>query len=515
MSTYYQSPRLHLIHADVLEGLRALPDSSVHCVVTSPPYYALRDYEKAEGQLGLEATPELFIENMLNVFREVRRVLRDDGTCWVNIGDSYAGSGKGRNADGTHSVGGKQDTNLGSNEGLLTKVSIPEGLKALDLMGMPWRFALAMQQDGWHFRRDIIWAKPNPMPESVNGWRWERHRVLVKSAEADWRAESEAKGYAPTEASVNNKPGGNTGLHAAPKQKAEYKECPGCRECKSHDGLILRKASWRPTTSHEYLFMFSKAPQAYADREAVRERNRSGPSDMRKMAEQLPRIGGRTLDADDPLYKANRDTNIGQKRGVGEPNGRNLRSVWEIDDEGRTLEQWLIDSGHGALLDEFYSGDLGSVWQIATQALKFKHFASYPEELVEPCIKASTSAWGCCAQCGAPWAPVIEIRDPLNRLGESYHDHRDDLGVGQRGVPSAEGAPVHEVVDWRATCEHGAERVPCTVLDPFVGSGTTALVARKLGRAAVGIDLNSKYLDIVLTRLKIDKSREALNPDML
>lgn len=563
MPTFFESPNLHLIHDDVFDGLRSLPEKSVHCVVTSPPYYALRDYstgsweggdpacdhlkindtrvgvkqtenagtsrigyasvcgkcgaKRIDNQLGLEATPDLFIENLVGVFREVRRALRDDGTCWVNIGDSYASSGPKKNGgfDGAHRNpdGTRHHRDVGGDDwfGLPTAGG---DIKALDLMGMPWRFALAMQKDGWYLRRDIVWSKLNPMPESVNGWRWERHKVLVKSSSADWRAESETKGYAPTDTAVNHTPGGNTGLR--PAEKPTWQDCPGCKDCKPNNGLILRRGSWRPTTAHEYIFMFTKQPGAYADREAVRETNRSGPSDMRKMMEQLPRIGGQTLDSDDPLYAANKDTNIGQKRGVGEPNGRNLRSVWEIDDQGATLAQWLDKRGYGALLDEFYSGDLDSVWQIATQGLKEKHFASYPEALVEPCIKASTSTWGCCAECGAPYAPVIEISDPNNRLGAAYHEDRDDrLTRGFHGVPTADGAPVHEVVDYRATCSHDTARVPCTVLDPFVGSGTTALVARKLGRRAVGIDLSDTYLKIVLKRLHIDTSREALNAALL
>jgi DNA modification methylase len=149
---------------DVLEVLKTIPSETVHCCITSPPYYRLRDYG-VDGQIGLENTPEEYVERLVSVFREVRRVLRVDGTLWVNIGDSYAGSGKGRNGDGTHSVGGKQGTNKGTIMGHLRKTQGGPGVKPKDLIGIPWMLAFALRADGWYLRRDIIWHKPNPMPE--------------------------------------------------------------------------------------------------------------------------------------------------------------------------------------------------------------------------------------------------------------------------------------------------------------------------------------------------------------
>lgn len=154
-----------LLIGDCVSLMKAMKDRSVNCVVTSPPYFGLRDYG-AEGQIGLELTPEEYVTKMVEVFREVRRVLRDDGTLWLNIGDSYAGSGKGRNADGTHQEGGKQGTNKGTVEGRLVKTSAPD-CKPKDLIGIPWMLAFALRADGWYLRQEIIWHKPNPMPESV------------------------------------------------------------------------------------------------------------------------------------------------------------------------------------------------------------------------------------------------------------------------------------------------------------------------------------------------------------
>jgi DNA modification methylase len=143
---------------DAVSRLAELPDGSVRTCVTSPPYWGLRDYGN-DGQLGLEPTPQEFVENLCKVFDEVWRVLADDGTLWVNLGDSYAGSGKGGQSSEKRSANWQPEY---ANKGL-----VPEGLKAKDLVGIPWRFAFAMQDRGWYLRQDIIWAKPNPMPESV------------------------------------------------------------------------------------------------------------------------------------------------------------------------------------------------------------------------------------------------------------------------------------------------------------------------------------------------------------
>lgn len=142
---------------DCLESLKKMPDGRVNCCVTSPPYFGLRDYG-VDGQLGLESTPDEFVQALVEVFREVRRVLRDDGTLWLNLGDSYAGAGYSNHAN----TGGAQRKDGGKQKHL-----IGSGVKNKDLIGIPWRVAFALQADGWYLRQDIIWHKPNPMPESV------------------------------------------------------------------------------------------------------------------------------------------------------------------------------------------------------------------------------------------------------------------------------------------------------------------------------------------------------------
>jgi DNA modification methylase len=175
-----------IIQGDCIEGLRTLPDASVHCCVTSPPYWGLRDYGH-DGQIGLEATPEAYVARMVEVFREVRRVLRDDGTCWVNLGDSYFGTGRGpTHPTGFH--GGDNGTSFPT-KGVYSHST----LKGKDLCGIPWRVAFALQADGWWLRQDIIWHKPNPMPESVRDRCTKAHEyvfLLTKSERYYYDAEA-------------------------------------------------------------------------------------------------------------------------------------------------------------------------------------------------------------------------------------------------------------------------------------------------------------------------------------
>lgn len=175
---------------DCREVLSTLPDESVQCVVTSPPYWGLRDYG-VDGQLGLERTPDEYVAAMVDVFREVRRVLRRDGTLWLNLGDSYAGGDRttGRN-DAVRQ--GKQ-TGGGFEAGPRTKLGAITGLKPKDLVGIPWRVAFALQADGWYLRSDIIWSKPNPMPESVTDRPTKAHEylfLLSKSASYHYDADA-------------------------------------------------------------------------------------------------------------------------------------------------------------------------------------------------------------------------------------------------------------------------------------------------------------------------------------
>jgi DNA modification methylase len=190
-----------MIHTgDCREVLKTLPTESVHCVVTSPPYFGLRSYlpdghpDKAR-EIGLEETPEAYVENLVAVFREVKRVLRDDGTLWLNLGDSYA-------ANRSYQVTDSKHIDVGNNGAM----RVPDGLKPKDLIGIPWRVAFALQADGWYLRQDIIWSKPNPMPESVTDRCTKSHEyvfLLSKSARYWYDAEAVKEKSVDPEGSAN------------------------------------------------------------------------------------------------------------------------------------------------------------------------------------------------------------------------------------------------------------------------------------------------------------------------
>ncbi len=377
-----------------LTVMQGMDPGSAHCCVTSPPYWGLRDY-KVDGQIGLEKTPEAFITKIVEVFREVRRVLRGDGTLWLNMGDSYANSGCGGGSvfddgrtDGRESYEGDRVRGREA-----TKQSrVPPGLKPKNLCGMPWRVALALQADGWYLRSDIIWAKPNPIPESVTD---------------------------------------------------------------------------RPTKSHEHLFLLTQKPRYYYDAEAVREQH----STMSGWSKERASGRGRPMGYDESRRDCSR---IGYNT-----IGRNLRDVWNI----------------------------------ATEPFKAAHFATYPRKLVEPCVKAGTSDKGCCPECGAPWVRVVEKTG-----GPPHGDHRlrsdfdDDCktahpvgtvaGSALSKVYGKYGYPDVRTVGWKPGCKCNTDPVPCTVFDPFAGSGTTGVVATKLGRRFVGIELNEQYA--VMARKRIE-----------
>ncbi len=212
-----------------------MPDESVQCCVTSPPYWGLRDYG-VDGQLGLESSPEEFVAGMVEVFAEVRRVLRGDGTLWLNIGDSYARGGHGKDAPG-----GKQATNAGA---LLTaRTGVVHGLKQKDLVGIPWMVAFALRADGWYLRRDIIWAKPNPMPESITDRPTSAHEylfLLSKSPRYFYDAEAvrEPATYAAPNGAQQSPYAQGLGRRSPEQEKARQDKQRG--HSRRHDGFSDR-----------------------------------------------------------------------------------------------------------------------------------------------------------------------------------------------------------------------------------------------------------------------------------
>jgi len=228
VKAYWDNGPVQLYKADARSI--PLPDQSVHCVVTSPPYFGLRVYKDNDDRgIGLESTVEDYIGNLVEVFREVRRVLRDDGVAWLNLGDSYGDAG--------------------------------------DRLGIPERVVLALQADGWIWRDTIIWAKKSAMPESLAGWRFERCRVTLQSQ----KSASSAGLYAEGSGNPTARPGSGGVTGKMPEEyQTKYTDCPGCPKCADNDGLVLRRGSWRTTQAHEYIYMLTKCMGYHADGEAVK-----------------------------------------------------------------------------------------------------------------------------------------------------------------------------------------------------------------------------------------------------
>lgn len=407
---------IRILVGDVRDRIRELESGSVQTVVTSPPYFGLRDYGH-DGQMGLEPTPTEYVAGMVDLFREVRRVLRDDGTLWLNLGDSYAGSGKGANPDGTPhpaNLSGKQ----GTNKGTVTGINVPQragaiGLKPKDLIGIPWRVAFALQADGWYLRQDIIWAKPNPMPESVRD---------------------------------------------------------------------------RCTKSHEYIFLLAKSERYYFDAEAIAE----------PLSESsIERLSQETL-ADQR----------GSDRVPGKTNGRTKAVSKYHDDEGTVDPAHRTKDGLGG---EKFASTLAasvargtrnkrSVWTVTTKPFKGAHFATFPPDLIEPCILAG-SPRECCAVCGAPVERVVE-RTPAT-VQSPASDYGDGAGRNDGGRSMLVGA-TSETIAYSPSCACGSGTKAATVLDPFGGAGTTGLVASRHGRAAILCELNPEYAAMARDRINDD-----------
>jgi len=539
MKPFWERDNNIIYQGHALDVLKGMADESVHMCVTSPPYWGLRDYElepqmwdaglasvqsakkvrdcivnghkwgeklqprgqsgwytfehkyhspgchkttigsrlkkdtefqqnKGHGQfcqncgawrgsLGLEPTPELYVNHIVQIFSEVKRVLRSDGTLWLNLGDSYwGGKGKSNQAWTTenqdretlqkpqHQIAGRGETRPSDGK--------HETLKPKDLCMIPARIALALQADGWWIRSDIIWSKTNPMPESVTD---------------------------------------------------------------------------RPTKSHEFLYLLTKSHKYYYDNEAVRE----------PYIEPLNRWGGHSLKEETLKHsKYIGMQSIGLTSALREgrdmrpnPAGRNKRSVWTIDD--LTLGHWFLwyekQPEYQTLYDR-YAREMGGkkdVWKIPTVPFPEAHFAVYPEKLIEPCILAGTSEKGCCVECGAPWERVVE------------HPGNPEGILGYKGEPNARtrgggfnNLDVHttdktrlkkghnptqysksKTIGWKPTCkcdglvwgDNNPDIIPCTVLDPFFGSGTTGEVAHKYGRNFTVIELGESYLkDIAVPRME-------------
>lgn len=372
----------HEFHCgDAADVLRTLPKASVDCVVTSPPYWQLRDYH-VDGQLGLEAIPEEFIEKLASVFDAVRRVLKPTGSVWVNLGDTY---------------------------------------RDKQLLLIPARFALAMQQRGWILRNDIVWHKANAMPSS-------------------------------------------------------------CVD--------------RLSNRYEHLFHFVQRKQYFYDLDAIRvpwsgtdlRRRKGGIGRYSDIASgRIPEFGTEEYRR---WYREQRE----KGSWVDHSNDRTMGFGHQKREGGNAYTYLPHPDGKNP----------GDVWEIATEPFAGAHFATFPTKLVEPCILATASPM-VCPVCGAPWERVREKTGHVNKREHAHVPRTNTTKTDSSGwAPAWRGTD-----EFRPTCRcpgnDGSQAG--VVLDPFGGSGTTSLVAAKLGRNSIYIDLNPEYMRMAVERLRAETSQ--------
>ena len=563
-----------IIPGHVLNVLAEMEPESVHLCVTSPPYWGLRDYglepqvwggqkdcqhdwgtEKilkagtheswldymtdglsrgnpenkrnkiaSQGQfcslcgawlgsLGLEPTPELYLAHMVEVMQAVKRVMRKDGCCFINIGDSmWGGKGQssqawlGQNLERTtlqkayHHLAGKGETRPSDGKHPI--------LKPGDLCLIPEQLVIALQKDGWYIRSVIIWAKGREgdieecgpgsvMPESVNGVSWQRHKVKIGKKALQNGGCKTWQEYAGREMDLTG-----------------WTDCPGCPKCLSNDGLVLRWGSWRPTRAFEYIYMLTKSAKYWADGEGVRQFT---------INRDWSQTGGNIMGKGLHKY-SNGFRDLEEGRQETARYGRNLRNVWLINPESAT---WAFCKACGQFFESprFQEADPGQPEMFegaGVGGLRMKdgkrqcscgatdgwvdHFATFSSEMVELCIKAG-SPEKVCSKCGQGWARVIE-RSQLKVTSErgqySYQSQIANNGFNYAGAWLGEPGKSYEqtTLGFRPTCTCNADSTPATVLDIFAGSGVTLLTALKLGRRALGIELSPDYVRLARARIE-------------
>lgn len=602
---------------DCLGVLRAMPDESVHCVVTSPPYFALRDYG-VDGQIGLEDTPDAWCARLVDVFREVRRVLRRDGTAWVNVGSSYSCGGAMANVtdilnrrlkefsvfffdalpvavpghgvdipahnkrapdceltgllaaqadlikDRHESFGkvlnlfaGPAHRAAGAPVGLVfphppNSQTIANGLKHANIVVSKLNtqskaeFCVMGAPSAWSAEHDeralTVDESDEPCAEKLIIWHptWDTFALnatckgvpyvdLVNQAVAladrtnalaglvtDFRIAEAGK-----EKLVLRSVCGSVVFEVSDVRHLWFASADGvipyCRlyddasrkakkyaakqeirqpsllcDALQEDGWICRSTIiWhktapmpesvtdRPTNSHEHLFLLSRAPRYFYDADAVREKTGRESS-----IEAYKQADGHEAPHGD--FKRGVNAGFGSKRDcLTHPSGRNLRDVWSI----------------------------------GPQPFSKAHFATYPPKLVEPCIRAGTSAHGVCSECDAPWVRVVETGDADiehqracggDADGEYHGAATKDYAAAGAEDPSAVKARIlagmreRRTTGWKPSCGCSGTSVPATVLDPFAGAGTTLMVANRLGRDGIGIELNADYAEMAARRIRDD-----------
>ena len=392
--------------------------------------------------MGLEPSVEMYIAHLVQVFREVARVLRPDGVLWVNIGDSYAASRSYQMSDSKHRDVG----NL-------------HGFHPGDRLGIPERLVTALQEDGWVWRDTVIWNKPASIPESIHGTRWVRHRVKVKKGERRgneaWRAETNPE----------RPQSDHDGRDFAPG--ATWQDCPGCRKCEATDGYVLSRGSWRTTKAHEYIYMLTRGMGYYADGDPLMTPTKAS-SLLRARNGRVSRTDRESTQVEQTL----------DPRMTSPPHGANRRSVWD------DIRHEVHPPGHYAVFP--------------TDLPRLCILASTSEAGVCPQCGAQ---WARVVE-RTPSNMNVRVRDA--KSGTLDEKSGFDVSATDEEVQGygAETAGVVRTVGWRPTCKCAPEDpIPATVVDPFSGSGTTSLAAQRLGRRSVGVELSEFYLEKSVERL--------------
>lgn len=442
---------VNILVGDVRERLAEVPDASVQMCVTSPPYFGLRDYGHA-GQIGLEPTPDAYVAELVAVFREVRRVLKDDGTLWLNLGDSYAGSGKGGNPvagkqasnAGSQSIGVLYETGRTAREAAVTNVTRKTweiGMKPKDLIGIPWRVAFALQADGWYLRSDIIWHKPNPIPESVTDRPTKSHEylfLLAKSERYYYDADAIAEPSICTDDARFGGPrikyDGKTGLTEAPEYQGQ-RSAVTIRETRN------KRTVWTIATQPFKGAHFATFPPALIE-----------PCILAGS-----RVAGKRCDCDvvvstptGEVESADPTATTG-RAGMNRPRGASEGTLPITRREQRHHARELRDSPHRAAME----AEAGSA---------FDHYIRTDASGARPVSVSLREIWR-----ARGW-----ITD----------------------------APPCDCPIFPAD----------TVLDPFGGAGRTGLVADRLGRNAILCELNPAYAQMAERRIHDDAPLFALTP---
>lgn len=561
-----------IIQGDVLESLRGLPDQSVHCIITSPPYYLARDYQtgewvggdpkcdhrsptmregrnedrpivpgsastnnyqfmlashsacgkcgaiKVDRQIGLEQTPEEYVDKMTGVFMEAYRVLRDDGVLWLNLGDTYANNGM--NAKKYYQEHPEHHDFHSKNPDRHPVTKAIRGgrykIKAKELIGIPWLVALALREAGWYLRQDCIWAKSNPMRNPARDRCCSSHEYVFLLTK---------RGGDPSYWVHRDRV---TGTRSKPKpdyrwtdhlENREYTEKPEafnkderipCPDCQGM-GIIIdpwfgaeavcgrcegekKIRRWKRINlwqGHDYFFD-SEAIRTACSPLSKPEENYTGKSRKsysKNRAQDASKTKSRILKGQQARLDQLKHCNLRKQDGTGNPTYTGFNDRYEPKMTAMKLD----------------------VWVIPTQACPKAHFATFPRDLIIDPIKAGTSEAGCCPACGAPRERVTRPSAEYEKLlGKSYHDHSDDLtqGMSQEKI-IAQVCADYETVGWAPTCECGLEEtVPCVVMDLFGGTGTVTMLSRDLGRSSVTIDLSPKYIAMIKDDLRINEQLE-------